>query len=205
MSEWSERGGIVGRGVLIDYVAYAERHGIKYSPVATHHITVEALEEAAKEQSLEFKPGDILLVRSGVVKWHNAQTDASKIEEAIGRKTEFVGVQGCKKTVQWIWNRHFAALAGDTPAFESLPITAENQYSMYPISLPPLLSMKLLLFIYSYNWLTTSLQFCTIGACHTLAARWVNSGTSRGWPRHARLRRDGLSSLLALLSTFLEA
>jgi hypothetical protein len=55
--------------VFIDYVAYAERHNIKYSPVERHEITVKEIEECAKDQGVEFKPADILVVRSGWIKW----------------------------------------------------------------------------------------------------------------------------------------
>lgn len=63
MHHFSARGGIVARAVLIDYVSYAEKHGIKYSPTTRHEITVKDVEAIAKEQGVEFKPADILVIR----------------------------------------------------------------------------------------------------------------------------------------------
>ena len=32
-----------------------------------------------------------------------------------------MGVAGNAETVEWLWNHHFAAVAGDTMAFEAWP------------------------------------------------------------------------------------
>lgn len=57
--------GIAGRGVLLDYWAYAQRHGIHYDPQDTHPITLADLEACRAEQGTELRAGDILLIRSG--------------------------------------------------------------------------------------------------------------------------------------------
>jgi hypothetical protein len=106
--------------VLIDYVAYAERHGIQYSPVTRHEISVREIEECAKEQGVSFKPADILIVRSGWVKWYNGASDEERIKGAKNGH-EHVGVAGNKESVEWLWNHHFAAVAGDAIAFEAWP------------------------------------------------------------------------------------
>lgn len=69
---WCERGGIVGRGVLVDWLRwYEHKHGKNApSPVSTHGITVDELEETLKWQGTTVRPGDILMIRSGYVRWH---------------------------------------------------------------------------------------------------------------------------------------
>jgi hypothetical protein len=68
---WCERGGIVGRGVLVDWLRwYEHKNGKAPSPVTTHAITVEELEETLKWQGTETRPGDIMMIRSGYVRWH---------------------------------------------------------------------------------------------------------------------------------------
>lgn len=57
--------GVAGRGVLLDYFAYAQRKGIKYNPHDTHVITLDELEACRRDQGTEFKKGDILLIRVG--------------------------------------------------------------------------------------------------------------------------------------------
>jgi kynurenine formamidase len=116
----------VGRGVLIDYVAFAQRHNIKYSPVETHAITPAELEQAAKEQNVKFKQGDILLVRSGFTKWYNEIEDISERDRITSTGFNFVGVTATEESIPWVWNHHFAAVAGDAPTWESLPPPASG-------------------------------------------------------------------------------
>lgn len=68
---WCERGGIVGRGVLVDWLSwYEHKNGKAPSAVSTHAITVEELEETLNWQGTETRPGDIMMIRSGYVRWH---------------------------------------------------------------------------------------------------------------------------------------
>ncbi|BFZ60311.1 hypothetical protein YB2330_001347 [Saitoella coloradoensis] len=117
---WVERGGIVGRGVLIDWAAWADAKGIEYNPVSRHEIPVAELDEVAKAQGTEFKHGDILIVRTGFVRWHdNASTDERKA--GTRDAANFIGVRADEDSKRWLWNHHFAAVAGDTVAFEAWP------------------------------------------------------------------------------------
>jgi kynurenine formamidase len=103
----------------LDYVAYAERHNIKYTIPGRHSITHQDLEAIAKEEKVQLRPGDILLVRGGYVKWHN---EANHEEQLKGTSIhEYPGVEGNKECVEWLWEHHFAAVASDTPAFEAIP------------------------------------------------------------------------------------
>jgi kynurenine formamidase len=113
--------------VLIDYVAYAKRHNIKYTVPGRLAITHEDLDTIAKEQGVEFRPGDILLVRTGYVKWHD---DASDDERLRGTSHhEYPGVEGSKECIEWMWEHHFAAVAADCPAFETIP-PKDTHYSI---------------------------------------------------------------------------
>ena len=120
-TDWSKRGGIVGRGVLLDYVAYAERHGIKYDAMSRHCIQVADLEAIAKEQQVTFKPGDLLIIRSGWIKWYNEHDESDRISHITNGKA-YVGVQGCEETVEWLWNHHFSAVEGDAIGFDAAEI-----------------------------------------------------------------------------------
>ena len=115
---WSDRGGIVGRGVLLDYVAHAERNKISYSAWTRHEITVADLEAMIAHENLELKPGDILIVRSGFVKLHDQSSIDSRTEK-VKNSHFFTGVEGSEETIKWLWNHKFSAVAGDTIAFVS--------------------------------------------------------------------------------------
>lgn len=120
-AEWVERGGIVGRGVLLDYHGWREQTGLP--PVAVDSsvsITADELDAVAKHQGTQFRDGDILIIRSGFTAWH---LRASKEErKASMSKGAFIGVESSMKTANWLWNHHFAAVAGDTLGFECTPI-----------------------------------------------------------------------------------
>ncbi|KAI9656176.1 MAG: hypothetical protein M1821_004838 [Bathelium mastoideum] len=119
LNHWHDRGGVVGRGVLLDYKAYADRHGIQYSPFSAKRITVAELEAVAKEQGTTFRTGDILLVRSGFTD-ALGEMDGEQQTEAFGTH-QLCGVEGTPEMAKWVWNHHFSAVAGDAIAFETIP------------------------------------------------------------------------------------
>lgn len=123
-TEWHKHGCVAGRSVLIDYSSWAERNGISYSPMEKNCISVQDLEHIAQEQGITFKPGDILLVRSGMVKWYNTQTPKVR-NEATHNGHAFTGVEGSPETIEWLWNHHFAAIVGDAIGFEAWPANPE--------------------------------------------------------------------------------
>jgi hypothetical protein len=117
--DWHERGGLVGRGVLLDYKAYAEAKGIKYSCFDDHAITIADLEAVAKHQGTEFKFADILIVRSGFTEDLGGATGEE--QEQMMSTHKCIGVEGSEAVAKWVWNHHFASVAGDAIAFEVLP------------------------------------------------------------------------------------
>ncbi|KAF2467021.1 uncharacterized protein BDR25DRAFT_376619 [Lindgomyces ingoldianus] len=114
-----ERGEIVGRGVLLDYCSWAERQGIQYNAMSRYCITVKDLETVAKEEGLVFKPGDLLIVQSGWIKWYN-EHDEDRIKYIINGK-EYVCVEGSEESVEWLWSHYFSGIAGDAIGFEAWP------------------------------------------------------------------------------------
>ncbi|KAK0636107.1 putative cyclase-domain-containing protein [Bombardia bombarda] len=119
IDQWHARGCVVGRGVLIDFKNYIDETTDKpYHPLDGHRITVEDIEKVAKYQGVEFKPGDILIVRTGYTEVLEAPTP-----EDFGKMAQvsLSGVHGVEETARWVWNKRFAAVAGDAHAFEALP------------------------------------------------------------------------------------
>lgn len=125
LNHWHSRGGLVGRGVLVDYKAYADAHGIRYSPFESHRITTEAIEAVAKWEGLEFRQGDILIIRSGFTRGLE-EAETQEKQQALLDNHRAVGVEGNTKAARWVWDHHFAAVAGDTIAFEQLPPVHEE-------------------------------------------------------------------------------
>ncbi len=85
-----------------------------------HRITLDVLKDIAKEQNLVFRPGDILLVRSGWIRWYNDHNPEERVAK-VKNGSEYVGVDGSVEVVEWLWDSHFAAVGGDAIGFEAWP------------------------------------------------------------------------------------
>lgn len=127
---WHERGGLVGRGVLLDYKAFADARGITYSPFESHAITVQDLEAVAHHQGTVFCPGDVLMVRTGFSE-EIALLDEEK-QEQILHHHHVCGIAGTEETARWVWNHRFAAVAADNLAFEVQPPLAGRHLGEFP-------------------------------------------------------------------------
>lgn len=170
LDHWHRRGGIVARGVLIDYKDWYETQAAAEGktgedavchPFDEHRITVADIERIARDQGVEFKPGDILIIRTGFTEIvENPQPlDLAKLSTP-----NFAGMHGNLESVKWLWNRHFAAVAGDTIAFEALMPVNEDGSRAGPTDLGKLCKtskagMSLLICSQSY----------TRGCCRCLA------------------------------------
>jgi len=125
LNHWHSRGCLVGRGVLLDYRAYAAARGIQYDCFSAHAIPVHTLEAIATWQGTRFKHGDILLVRTGYTD-DLSSASSGDAQEALLNTGAAIGVEGTIATARWFWNHHFAAVAGDAPVFEAVPPRRED-------------------------------------------------------------------------------
>jgi kynurenine formamidase len=107
--------------VLLDYRSWATKEGVGYDSFSTRRISLGELLQCAKEQGTEFRPGDILLIRSGWTEDYNKRSYQEKM--ALGGKESrtFVGVDNSVEMAKWHWDMGFAAVAGDTNAYEAWP------------------------------------------------------------------------------------
>jgi len=88
--------------------------------MTAHPITISDLKAIACEQNVVIKEGDILLVRTGWTKWYDEHSAEERLDKITNGK-EWVGVQGCRESVEWLWDQRFAAVAGDNIGFEVWP------------------------------------------------------------------------------------
>jgi kynurenine formamidase len=124
VTDWHSRGGLVARGVLIDYKAWADKNNITLNPFDAHRMKISEIEQIAKEQGVEFKQGDVFIIRSGFTEALGSM-NAEQQNEALGTHRT-CGVEGTKDAAKWFWNHHFAAVAGDAIAFETNPPVKED-------------------------------------------------------------------------------
>ncbi|KAL8998567.1 MAG: hypothetical protein Q9169_002407 [Polycauliona sp. 2 TL-2023] len=118
----ASNGGIVGRGVLLDYARFATRHNIQLSPFTNNAILLSDLKKLIQERNITFSPGDILFIRSGFTAAFDALLADERSTLAARETVEFAGVEATLETAEWLWENQFAAVAGDAIAWESVPL-----------------------------------------------------------------------------------
>jgi len=128
IDQWSLRGGIIGRGILLDYYAWSTRNNPESTtsppPFPTSAITISDLESVAAYQGTCLQRGDILLIRIGFVAWYNAASPSARTYHMS--QGQWAGVQGSAESVRWFWDQGFAAVGGDACAFEKWPAEDEQ-------------------------------------------------------------------------------
>jgi len=121
---WAQHG-ICGRGVLIDLVKYFTDDGAKplpHDPFTTYQVSTGDIKAAAKQQGVEFRQGDILLLRMGFMQKYMGFSEADRAALADGGGSPgLVGLKQGLEMKEFLWNTHFAAVASDMPALESWP------------------------------------------------------------------------------------
>ncbi|OCL05782.1 hypothetical protein AOQ84DRAFT_298293 [Glonium stellatum] len=116
---WSERG-IVGRGVLLDYHSWCLANNISYEPFKTGSIPLTHLKAVAEFQGVDFKFGDILIIRSGYMAAYSTLQHAELESLSKVIPPTFSGIEQSEEVLEWIWD-NFSAVAGDQPSFECWP------------------------------------------------------------------------------------
>ncbi|GAC95152.1 hypothetical protein PHSY_002727 [Pseudozyma hubeiensis SY62] len=118
---WVDNGGIAGRGVLIDWASWAASRngGQTPRPDQSYTISLADLQACLEQQGTELKHGDLLLIRTGFVAWHDIATqDQLREQQESGAS---IGLAQDPALVEWLWDNHFSAVAADNPALEVWP------------------------------------------------------------------------------------
>ncbi|KAH7137405.1 hypothetical protein B0J13DRAFT_505986 [Dactylonectria estremocensis] len=125
---WHKAGCIAGRGILLDYWAYAEATGKQYDAARPHGIQFEDLmaclawQQNMSSDDLEPRAGDILFVRSGFsARYHELPEDEER-EVGEAWPPASCGVNQDVRLLKWLWDKQFAAVGGDAPGWEAFPI-----------------------------------------------------------------------------------
>lgn len=132
---WVETGGIVGRGVLLDWAAWAAARGIAVNVHSTHRITAAELDLVAAAQGTAFQTGDILFIRTGFTESYDGLASEAKAALAKDYMPASIGLESAEPTLRWLWDHGFAAVAGDQPALEALPFP-ETDFLLHEWLLP---------------------------------------------------------------------
>lgn len=119
LNHWHSRGGLVARGVFIDFKRYAgefadgatqsdaladgsaDENGISFNPYNDDKITVKDIETIAEKQGVSFKPGDVIIIRSGFTEGLTGHSGDKQAELMGSHKV--CGVTGNEETAKWFW------------------------------------------------------------------------------------------------------
>lgn len=123
---WAEHG-IVGRGVLLDVNRHLLSEGRPIDQDSGHAFTVSDLESTALAQGIEFREGDILMIRTGWAK-HRLDARTSGAGNQIPRSLVCPGLSQAEETVRWLWDHHFSMAASDNIGLEALPPGRESAF-----------------------------------------------------------------------------
>ncbi|WWC92013.1 uncharacterized protein L201_006967 [Kwoniella dendrophila CBS 6074] len=114
---------ITSRAHLLDIVAYRAKHNLP--PISAFDgntpITLDMLEECAKESKVVFESGDILLVRTGFTEACLNLTEEERTELPKRKVRNYCGVAQTEDVLKWHWENGIAAVASDTAAYENYP------------------------------------------------------------------------------------
>lgn len=117
---WADKG-IAGRGVLIDYLSFAEKKGIEVNGLARHVVSLDNVLTIAAECNVEFRRGDILFIRAGFTKTWNSLAPEDRLAYSRNQNPTHAGLEQSERVVRFLWDNHFSAVASDTPSFEVFP------------------------------------------------------------------------------------
>lgn len=120
MGHWAKRG-IAGRGVLIDYLSWAEKKGIAVDGLSQHVASLDDVLAIAKECNIRFEKGDIFFLRIGLTRTWDSMNEAQRQAYSEQRVPKHAGLEQSKRVLRFIWDNHFAAVASDAVSFEVFP------------------------------------------------------------------------------------
>lgn len=144
MHHWCMAGGIAGRGVLVDWVRWWEETKTPTQPIppanSSYPIPLADIKAVLQWQKVTLKPGDILLLRTGVVRWFES-ADQEERRKGFKEADNFPGIEATEEVKRWLWNEHFAAVGADNPSFEFGP--HGGMYKLAFSCRPSLTPMKL--------------------------------------------------------------
>lgn len=115
---WAETG-IAGRGVLLDVPRFFAERGLAYDASETVVIDAAMLDAIAASQGLEFRGGDMLVLRTAWAEQYLAKTPQERLATPWRRSP---GLAQREEILRWLWDHEIALVAADNLAVEADPV-----------------------------------------------------------------------------------
>jgi kynurenine formamidase len=126
MENFAEHG-IVGRGVLIDVARFMEWRGTPIDQESKLEVDGALLEQVADWQGVEFRAGDLVMLRTGWLAWYLKQDEKKRTVMSTSFEDgnlRMPGLDAHRETAAWLWDHQVALVAADNFALEALPVDA---------------------------------------------------------------------------------
>ena len=129
IDKWSRRGPM-GRGVLIDVARYQSDQGAPLAADARFEITGELIDRIAAVQGVQFRPGDLMVLRTGWVEWYLSlpAEERDHLRGTVGHGLACAGLDSSRSTAEFLWNHGIVAVAADNLACEALPVDRDKGF-----------------------------------------------------------------------------
>lgn len=119
VNRYAERG-IAGRGVLLDIDRHLRRGGRHLDFRKGEPFSVDLLDDVARSQGVEFRQGDILLMRTGWLAFYFNQMTPEE-QQSLPAQLVCPGLIQARETVAWLWNHRISVIASDNLGVEAIP------------------------------------------------------------------------------------
>lgn len=118
------RRGIAGRGVLLDLGRYLASQGTPLNCSTNQTVAPAQLDACANAQGVSIQTGDVLLLRTGWLRWYLDEATTEQKQYMAGdamTQLKAPGVEHTEAMAEYLWDLHIAAIAGDNPSLEVWP------------------------------------------------------------------------------------
>jgi len=127
------RKGMVGRGVLVDFAGWMDSKKTPVCGTERLAITPADLTAVLAWQGTTLQQGDILLLRTGWLRWYLNLDEGGRAALAGTLHNEeggldCPGLASGTEVAEWLWNHRVAAIAADNPALEVLKIRKDDGF-----------------------------------------------------------------------------
>lgn len=119
---WARRG-IAGRGVLVDVERFLRTRGEELHWHTSRPISVRELDDARVAEGVEWRRGDVLLLRTGW--WTGYLAAGSEERDDVRTRHDSPGLEAGAEMAEYLWDNGISAVAADNISVESMPLGSE--------------------------------------------------------------------------------
>jgi kynurenine formamidase len=118
---------IAGRAVLLDVDRHLRAQGSPIDPHSSRAVSAQELEDTRAAQGTEIRPGDIVLIHFGWLRWY---LDDASPQVRADLRTEQIhpGLAQAHEILAWLWNHRVSLVAADNFALECWPAAPDSPF-----------------------------------------------------------------------------